>query len=185
LHHLSAIFMGFGQIPLTLNYRTMDYSKYSVKDCLLTAIKSEIEAKAIYKAIAEQVKNMMLKDRLLFIAEEEVKHREYFESLFKKLFPGEKIVLPEKSPVPLPEIKINKENILLSEIFAKAMEAEMAAFDFYTQLSKKFGDEETKKMLTYIAYMEKGHYNLLELERRAIEEAEDYEINWPMTHVGP
>ncbi len=163
----------------------MDYKKYSVEDSLLTAIKSEIEAKKVYEQVAAKVDNMMLKDRLLFLAREELKHRKYFESLFKKLFPDKELVLPEKSPVPLPEIKIDKENILLSEILTKAMEAEMIAFDFYMSLSKKFDDDETRKMLEYIAYMEKGHYNLLELERKVVESSEDYEIDWPMTHVGP
>ncbi len=163
----------------------MDYTKYSVEESILTAIKSEIEAKKVYEQIAEKVDNMMLKDRLLFLAKEEVKHREYFESLFKNLFPDKELKIPEKSPVPLPEIEIDKENILLSEILTKAMEAEMAAFDFYMSLAKKFDDNETRKMLEYIAYMEKGHYNLLELERKVVESSEDYEIDWPMTHVGP
>ena len=177
--------MDSGQILLSLNYREMDYSKYSIEDCLFTAIKSEIEAKELYERIASKVNNMMLKDRVLFLASEEVKHREYFEILFKKLFPGKELKLPEKSPVPLPEIELESENILLSEIITKAMEAEMSAFDFYMGMSEKFDDKDIKKMLKYIAYMEKGHYNLLELERRALEETEDFEINWQMTHVGP
>ena len=46
------------------------------------------------------------------------------------------------------------------------------------------GSEE-QKTLDYFASMEKGHYRLLEVERDEAERAEDYEIEWPMIHVGP
>lgn len=163
----------------------MDISNYTLKDCILTAIKSEIEAHTIYNKIAKSVKNIMLKDRLEFLAKEELKHQEFFEKLFKSTFPDEELVLPEESPVPLPEIEFDSEMVLLSDILSAAMDAEMAAYEFYNELSKLIDDKAASNTLKYIASMEMGHYGLIEIERDLAKEREDYEIEWGMMHVGP
>jgi len=163
----------------------MNLSKYTLKDCLLTAIKSEMEAYEIYNKIAKSVKNIMLKDRLEFLAKEEIKHKEFFEKLYRTTFPDEEIKLPKKSPVPLPEIEFNTEMVLLSDILSAAMDAEMAAYEFYTELSKIIKDKSSSNTLKYIASMEMGHYGLIEIERELAREREDYEIEWGMMHVGP
>jgi len=70
----------------------MDLSRYSLKDLLLTALKSEIESRDLYLKLAESVKNFLLKDRLNFLAEEEKKHKILFETLFRKNFSQGKII---------------------------------------------------------------------------------------------
>lgn len=164
----------------------MDLSNYTLEELILTAIKSEIEARDFYKEIADKVNNFLLKDRILFLANEEEKHRGIFEKIFKEKFPGKQIVLPEKSPVPLPELKIETERVPLSEVFWIAMQAEKSAHDFYVSLSNKFsGDSMERKMLLYIASMEMGHYQLLLTERENALKFEDYDIIFSMTHIGP
>jgi rubrerythrin len=164
----------------------MDLSKYSVEDILLSALKSEIEAKALYLKIAEQVKNAILKDRLQFIAAEEERHKVFIEGLYKKEFPNKEIVLPDKTPVPLPEVKMEDEDVRLTEVFEGVMEAEKSAADFYTSLADLMEkDAEVKNTLLYFASMELGHYRLFQLEREALEKYEDYDDEWPMMHVGP
>jgi rubrerythrin len=164
----------------------MDLSIYSVEDLVLAALKSEIEAKAAYTKLAESVKNFILKERLNFLAQEEEKHRGLFERLYGKRFPEKELVVPEgKSPVPLPEIKIDMESMPISEILESAMEAEQAARDFYTSLAEKFEQPDIKKMLRWVASMELGHYLILEAERDNAMKFEDYDSEWPMMHVGP
>jgi len=163
----------------------MDLSIHSLEDLLLIAMKSEIEAKDFYSKVAERVKNFLLKDRLNFLAEEEAKHRDFFQKLFHELFPGKEIKLLEKSPVPLPELKFEKETVPISEVYEKAMEAEKAAYDFYMSLVDRFSDNPgIQKMLLYIATMEMGHYRLLEIERENVKNFEDFDIEWPMIHIG-
>ena len=163
----------------------MDLSAFSLEDLLLSALKAEIESRDIYKKLADDIKNSLLKDRLKFLSEEEEKHRVFFEMLFKQRFQGKEIVLPEKTPVPLPEIKIEEENLPMSEIFWRAMQAEMAAHDFYNKMAEQFTDEpQVKKMLLYFATMEKGHYKLLEIEKENAEKFEAYDVEWPMMHIG-
>ncbi|MGQ9801376.1 MAG: ferritin family protein [Candidatus Saccharicenans sp.] len=164
----------------------MDLSKYSLKDLLLTALKSEIEARDFYKNLAGPVENYFLKDRILFLSAEEEKHRLTFEKMYRQQFPGQDLTIPEKSPVPLPELKFEKETMPISEVFLVAMQAEKAAHDFYTAISRYFPSEsEQHKLLLYIAAMEMGHYALLNLERENALRTEDFEVTLPMVHIGP
>jgi rubrerythrin len=161
----------------------MDLGTFSLEDLLLAAIKSEIESKSVYEKLAGKIQNAFLKDKLQFLASEEEKHRKVVESIFRKKIPNKAISLPEKSPVPLP--KINTEG-LVSEVFESAMQAEMAAYDFYNGLSEKFAnDSEMKRSMVYLAMMEMGHYKLLELEKETLDRYEDYETAWPSMHLGP
>lgn len=163
----------------------MDLSKYKLDEIILAAIKSEIEARDIYARLSEMVKNPFLKPKLKFLSEEEERHRVFFEHFFKEKFPDKEIIIPEKTPVPVPEIKIEKsEKIPISKIFWHAMQAEMAAYDFYESMAKLFESvPQVKNTLLYIATMEMGHYRLFELEREKALKFEDEEI--PMIHLGP
>jgi rubrerythrin len=165
----------------------MDLSIYSVEDLVLTALKSEIEAREAYLELAEGIKNFILKERLNFLAGEEEKHRQFFDRLYHQNFPQKDLVVPKgKSPVPLPEMIIDIESIPLSEILEGAMKAETAARDFYTGLADRFPEQpDVQKMLLYIASMELGHYKILEIERENARKFEDYDSEWPMMHVGP
>jgi rubrerythrin len=164
----------------------MDLREYTLEEVLLAAIKSEIEAKEVYEKVAERVKNALLRDKLKFLAKEEEKHREIFEGIFRNRFPSKKLLLPEKSPVPLPDLKIESQMVKISEIFEMAMKAEKAAHDFYIGIAEYFQDDpDTQKEIYYIASMELGHYKIFEVERDNALKFEDYDIEWPMTHVGP
>jgi len=164
----------------------MDLSTYRLEDLLLVAVKSEIESRDFYLKVSRGVKNALLKDRLEFLSGEEEKHRVFFETLFEKEFPGREIVLPEQSPVPLPQLKIEDENVPLSDVLWKAMEAEKTAYDFYNGLADRYEDNsDVKTALSYIASMEMGHYRLLELERENAKRFEDVDFEWPMMHIGP
>jgi len=163
----------------------MNLEKYNLNVLLLAAIKSEIESKELYETLANRVKNAVLKDRLLFLANEEVKHRAYLESLYRQNFPNEELKVPEKSPVPLPEVDPSEDR-LLSEIIEDAMRAELAAKEFYESLCELFPDsKEVRNMLTILADMEYGHYKILEKELENLKNFENYDEYWPMMHAGP
>ena len=164
----------------------MDISKYNLEDLILSALKSEIDANRIYSGLAEKVKNAFLKEKLAYLAAEEEKHRAFLEELYKQTFPDRKPVIPVETPVPLPEIKTWEENMPLSEVIESAMEAEMAAHDFYKSLSERFKEsDKTRKLMEYFANMEMGHYKLLEIERDNLKNFESYDEYWPLMHVGP
>ncbi|KYC51114.1 MAG: Rubrerythrin [Candidatus Methanofastidiosum methylothiophilum] len=159
---------------------------YSTEDLILTSLKSEIDSRSAYLKIKDSVKNAVLRDKMDFLAKEEDRHKMFFESLYKKKYPNKVMKIPDKTPVPLPEIKINDEKIQISDVLQQSMEAEMTAHDFYIGLSNRFKDEiDIFSMLKYIADMEMGHYRLLEIEKENSLRFESYEDSWPMMHVGP
>jgi rubrerythrin len=164
----------------------MNLGEYSLEDLILSAIRAEIDANGVYTSLAEGVENAFLKERLLFLAGEEEKHRAFLEELYGTQFMDRELVVPETSPVPLPEVRLPHENVPLSQVFGDAMEAERAAADFYTTFAERFVDDlDVRKTLHYFASMEMGHYNLLAAEKDMIDRYEDYDEMWPMMHVGP
>lgn len=163
----------------------MNLEEYGMKELLLAAIKSEVESRDVYLQLASRVNNAFLSDKLRFIADEEEKHRDYLESIYKMELQETDIELPESSPVPLPEVKVDTPMVPASEVMGQAMKAEIAASDFYSSLTKRFQDQEVVNTLNYLSKMEIGHYKLLEIEKEHLESQEDYEIEWDMMHIGP
>lgn len=164
----------------------MDLANYTLEDVILTALKSEVDAKAIYLRIADGIDNAILKDKLKFIAEEEERHRVFLEGYYTKKFPEKVLELPEKTKVPLPELNIEEESMSMVEVFEGVMAAEMAAFEFYNSVADQFEtDTDLGRTLRYFASMEMGHYRLFEMEKDNMEKYENYNDQWPMMHVGP
>ena len=164
----------------------MDLAGHSLEDLILTAIKAEVEAKAIYLSIADGVKNAYLKGRLHFLAEEEEKHRSYLDGLYRSQFQGKVPELPVVGVVPLPEVALPHEQVPISILFEQAMAAEKAAAEFYASMAKLFEEgHEARDMLTYFSRMEMGHYSILETEKDAATAYEEFDEMWPMMHSGP
>ena len=163
----------------------MDLSRFELEDLLLAAIKSEEDSKQLYSKMAKKTKNGLLEDKLEFLANEEEKHKLYCEDIYRNHFPNKELILPKKSPVPLPEIEFTSDTPL-SKLLKEAMEAEQSASDFYKSLAGRF--EEGSKLhntLLYFSDMEMGHYKILESEKESMERFEEGDVYWPMVHVGP
>ncbi|UCG67119.1 MAG: ferritin family protein [Deltaproteobacteria bacterium] len=164
----------------------MDLSKFDEHTLLLAALRSEIESKEVYQQIADKVRNALLKDKLNFLSSEEEKHRRIIEGVYRETFGDKELHIPEKSPVPLPEIAITDEMMAISEVFSMAMNAEMAAYDFYNELAKLYeNNPRLKKTIEYVATMEMGHSKLLEIEKDNMKKFEELDVYVPMIHVGP
>jgi rubrerythrin len=164
----------------------MDLKKYSMEEVFLSALKSEVGAKRIYSLLAKRIKNAYIKDRLMFLAGEEEKHRMGLEKLYKKEMKKKTVKLPRTTPVPLPAIKEPGPSTPVSEVIASAMNAEKAAQDFYLSFAALFPPGSDQGwLLIYFANMEKGHYQLLDTERALMEKEEYFDTDWPMMHIGP
>lgn len=163
----------------------MDLKPFIEEEIFLSAIKSEVDARDIYSKLADGVKNAFLKDKLKFLASEEDKHRVFLEDAYWNRYAGKDIELPEKTFVPLPEILIPDESVTVSEVIASAMDAELAAQEFYNSFAELITDDpELEKTLKYFATMEHGHYKTLEIEKENLEKFEEYDDYWPMMHMG-
>jgi len=163
----------------------MDLSTFNLEELLLSAMKSESDSNKIYNKMAKKTKNGLLKDRLKFLANEELKHQLFLEDVYKNHFTDKKIILPRETPVPFPEIKITEETTM-SKLLSSAMAAEKFASDFYKKLAEEFENgSKINNTLIYFADMEIGHYKILETEKESMERFEEADVYWPMVHVGP
>ncbi len=147
----------------------MAHKKYSLEELLLVGIKSEVEASKAYKSFAERVKNPFLKSRLEALAKEEEKHGEMLESLYRKLFPGKEIKLPEKPDImpEFPQLKIYYELGTTKDvrlILEQAMKAEKSAQEYYENIAKMVDDEYMRNVMRYMAKIEEEHYMILKRE---------------------
>lgn len=164
----------------------MDLGKFSLEDLFITAIKAEVDSKEAYSIMAGMTENAFLKDRFVFLAGEEDKHRALLESEFHRHLKGKKIILPEVSPVPLPDIDIKSGNMPMSMLLRQAMDAEKAAYDFYLEFARYVKESnEFSVTLGYFAKMEEGHYELLKREKESAEQFEAFDDFNPGMHLGP
>ena len=79
---------------------TLDISSASLDRVISMAIRSEIDAAAIYEKLITMVNNFVLREKLAFLAEEEKNHQKVLESLFEKMFPGKEPDPDEKGACP-------------------------------------------------------------------------------------
>jgi rubrerythrin len=164
----------------------MDLDKFTNEQIFLAGIKAEIGAYEIYTALAKTIDNAYMKDKMLFLAAQEEKHRKGLLMLYKKESGKKRVRVPAETPVPMPFIKTPGPGVLPSEVIQSAMNAEKNAEEFYTAFARRFpvGSEQAY-LLVYFASMEKGHYQLLETEKGLLEKEEYYDNSFPMMHVGP
>jgi len=154
------------------------------------AIKAEIDAAAMYRKMAAMVTNKDLKNRLLYLENEEKSHRALFERQYKTQFPDVKLDLPKQSVVPSVEDALNKE-MSLKELFEVAMEAEQLSEKFYTDLAAISQDLQATTTYQYLARVEHGHFDLLKNELEFLKQFPEYyqseyfNFDDDAYHVGP
>lgn len=140
-----------------------------------------MDAREFYTALAGGIKNLLLMERLEFLAKEEEKHEDFLRRLFAQKFKEEPVV-PVETPVPSSRY-VPGEKTPISDLLAGAMDAERAAEEFYRDMSNLLLGEE-KALLEYLALMERGHFHILEAERELALHFEDYEAVNPLFHMG-
>ncbi|AIF68467.1 hypothetical protein PAP_00095 [Palaeococcus pacificus DY20341] len=126
------------------------------------SISAETDSNRMYLDLAERIENSTLRERFKYLAEQEAKHKETLERLFKMLY-------PEKEPLkfnayPLEafsvyeDLKKAKDEVHVLEL---AMLSETVASQVYDYLASVVGDEGAKQAFKQLSLMERGHYELL------------------------
>ena len=127
------------------------------------AIRSEIEARNIYKRAVEKIENTFLKSKLQFLQREEEKHREILERLYGEKFPDVQLILPDNTFLPRIDIALSEDSTA-EELFEVAIEWEERSGNFYDKLSGKATDHGSRSVLISLSAAEWGHYHLLKSE---------------------
>ncbi len=137
-----------------------------LKEILGYAIGSEEAAKEYYTSLAERIAHELAATKFKNIAREEETHKKVLLSLYKKRVGNEKYTVPSNLP-PL-EGSVDVDNVTsLIHALEIAMQNEYRAYRVYQYLSDT--QKEYKDMFTYLANAEKGHHEILNLEKESYE----------------
>ncbi|MFH1470830.1 MAG: ferritin family protein [Candidatus Micrarchaeota archaeon] len=132
----------------------------NTEEILHTAIKIEEEGIEFYTASSEKIKDENGKSTLLFLADEEKRHKAFFENVLREHGKGdEKSVKLLARPRIFPEPKDYKESEagpVDQDILEHALETEKRSIKFYED-SKIFADEKLREGLNIIIHEEIQH----------------------------
>ncbi len=165
-------------------------SRWKSKDILALAVKSEIDAAGLYAVLQGKVRSRLLGRKLAFLIFEEKKHRRILEKLYAQRFPGQALDLPPASFLPS-SLRIEPETLTVPQLFRTALQAEKYSEDFYRSGAKVLEDEAGRKMLDYLARVERSHYFLVKSEVDLLEKfpdsykVEEADLGEELIHVGP
>jgi rubrerythrin len=154
------------------------------------AIRSEVDAAAFYHRLQERVKNVLLLQKLKFLAMEEEHHRKILEKLLGQRYSGETSDVPEKSLMPPIAASLGADPSV-PDLFQAALKAEETAEAFYEEAGMLAGDEGSRRILAYLGRVERSHQAVIKSELDLIRrfpdyyDVEDFHLGQDLFHVGP
>ncbi len=159
-------------------------------EVLAEAVRSEIEAAIFYAGLLGRVKNILLQQKLKFLVLEEKKHRRILERLYSQRFPSRELRIPDRSARSRPALSVDEKSSVL-DLFRVALAAEKYAEEFYREARNGAEHEGSRKILDYLARVERSHYFLIKSEIDLLArfpdyyDVEDFHLGHDLVHVGP
>jgi len=154
------------------------------------ALRSEIDAAAFYTRLQERVKNILLVQKLKFLAMEEDHHKKILERLLGQKYPDKPKEVPESSLMPPIAASLGSEPTV-PDLFEAALKAEESAEAFYNEAGERTEDEAGRKILAYLGRVERSHQAMIKSELELLRKfpdyysVEDFHIGQDLFHVGP
>jgi rubrerythrin len=145
--------------------REVDMAGTPTEEIIKFAIEKEIEAAAFYENLASKVKNPVMKDAVLSMADEERKH----ERILSNLTPKQVSAFKERN---IEDFKISDYiveppvtlDISYPDLLIIAMKREERSHDMYAELEARAADEATRKIFALLKAEELKHKRKLESE---------------------
>jgi rubrerythrin len=157
---------------------------------LSVAIRSEIDAAAFYTRLQGRIKNILLIQKLKFLALEEEHHRKILERLLGQKYPDKPKDVPASSLMPAIAAALPAEASVL-ELFEAALNAEETAEAYYNEAAGRIEDEAGRRILAYLGRVERSHQAIIKSEIDLIAKfpdyynVEDFHLGQDLFHVGP
>jgi rubrerythrin len=154
------------------------------------AIRSEVDAAAFYSRLQQRVKNVLLVQKLKFLALEEEHHRKILERLLGQRYPDKPKDVPESSLMPPIGIALPEETAVPA-LFEAALEAEETAEAYYNEAAERVEDEAGRRILAYLGRVERSHQAMIRSELELLVKfpdyysVEDFHVGEDLFHVGP
>ncbi len=154
------------------------------------AIRSEVDAAAFYTRLQERVKNVLLVQKLKFLATEEEHHRKILEKLFGQRYSDKPMEVPEQSLMPPVGASLGADPSV-PELFQAALKAEETAEAFYEEAGMLAEEEGSRRILAYLGRVERSHQAMIKSEMDLLNrfpdyyDVEDFHLGQDLFHVGP
>ncbi len=154
------------------------------------AIRSEVDAAAFYNRLQGRVKNILLVQKLKFLALEEEHHRKILERLLAQRYPDKPKDVPESSLMPPIGVALPAEPSV-PELFEAALKAEETAEAYYNYAAGRVEEEAGQRILAYLGRVERSHQAMIRSELDLIRRfpdyynVEDFHLGEDLFHVGP
>lgn len=164
--------------------------KLTAWEILGVAIRSEVDAAAFYHRLQERVKNVILVQKLKFLALEEAHHEKILERLLGQKYPDKPKNVPESSLMPPIAASLGSEPTV-PDLFEAALKAEETAEAFYNEAGGRAEDEAGRKILAYLGRVERSHQAMIKSELELLLKfpdyysVEDFHLGEDLFHVGP
>ncbi|MCK5127396.1 MAG: ferritin family protein [candidate division Zixibacteria bacterium] len=141
------------------------------KDLIKQAIVAEIDGQKFYKMLVQKTNNPDAKRKLQSLADDEVRHEDLLIKMYKDLHGEDVNGLPAVGVGVLSKFfaeNRDKEDLSENQYIDMAIEAELAATNFYKDGAKNAPNDEIKKLCDGMATEEYSHFELLQAEKDAI-----------------
>ncbi len=154
------------------------------------AIRSEVDAAAFYTRLQGRVKNVLLVQKLKFLALEEEHHRKILERLLAQRYPDKPKDVPESAIMPPIGVALPAEPSV-PELFEAALKAEEIAEAYYNDAAGRVEEEAGQRILAYLGRVERSHQAMIRSELDLIRrfpdyyDVEDFHLGQDLFHVGP
>ncbi len=148
-----------------------------VKEILITAMNLEKKGEEFYSRAVMDVEDPVAKNTLLFLAEEEKRHREFINGIYKSLGKEEELkkmkdqftgssVFPDYSKF-VSRVKTTEKD---AGILREAREIEIRSEEFYREKQKEVTGEIEREILEMLAKEERKHLKWIEYLQEFVEE---------------
>jgi rubrerythrin len=143
----------------------------SAKELLKRAIKGEYDGLRFYTYLTEKTVNADARNKLSGLASDEKRHVAILENMFKQLYKEEVGELPKEGINALAKFfdgSKAKDKHTEMQFIDLAIEAELAATQFYRNGAETASEQEVKKLYQELADEEFRHYESLQAEKSAL-----------------
>lgn len=149
----------------------MQIEKMTIEEILDTALATEIQGMTFYLNLSEKIAHPEVKKRIKRLADDEKRHHQIIEEMFRKILGKEPQGVVSKG-VPdilraIASLKIDDRTQVLG-VLDMAIEAETTSAKFYQRGASVAADSKTRKLFEELEAEEDGHFNYLVSEKSAL-----------------
>jgi rubrerythrin len=149
----------------------MQIDKMTTEDVFGMAAATEIQGHRFYSNLQEKVQNPEVKRKIQSLADDEKRHLQMVEDLYRKTF-GREPLAPASKGVPdiiraIAALRIDNRTQVL-EVLDMAIEAESISAKFYQRGASLATDRKMREIFEELEREEDGHFNYLVSEKASM-----------------